>query len=77
MEETVGGFIVGSILGVIFGLALGRSRLLADVMGPCIKAANAIPRVRLVVYILVTLRLNKSWYIRSLVYTKALYTGHR
>lgn len=45
MEETVGGFIVGSILGVIFGVTLGRSRLLADVMGPYIKAANAIPRV--------------------------------
>src|SRR5579872_7069614 len=45
MEETVGGFVVGSILGVIFGVALGRSRLLADVMGPYIKAANAIPRV--------------------------------
>jgi NitT/TauT family transport system permease protein len=45
MQETVGGFIVGSILGVIFGVALGRSQLLADVMGPYIKAANAIPRV--------------------------------
>jgi len=45
MEETAGGFIVGSILGVIFGVTLGRSRLLADVMGPYIKAANAIPRV--------------------------------
>lgn len=45
MEETVGGFIVGSILGVIIGVALGRSRLLSDVLGPYIKAANAIPRV--------------------------------
>ena len=45
MQETVGGFIVGSILGVVFGVALGRSPLLADVMGPYIKAANAIPRV--------------------------------
>jgi NitT/TauT family transport system permease protein len=45
MEETAGGFIVGSVLGVIFGVVLGRSRLLADVMGPYIKAANAIPRV--------------------------------
>jgi NitT/TauT family transport system permease protein len=45
MEETVGGFVVGSILGVIFGVALGRSRLLSDVLGPYIKAANAIPRV--------------------------------
>jgi len=45
MDETAGGFVVGSILGVIFGVVLGRSRLLADVMGPYIKAANAIPRV--------------------------------
>ncbi|HEV2028935.1 MAG TPA: ABC transporter permease [Candidatus Dormibacteraeota bacterium] len=45
MEETVGGFVVGSILGVVFGVALGRSRLLSDVLGPYIKAANAIPRV--------------------------------
>ena len=45
MQETAGGFIVGAILGVIFGVLLGRSRLLSDVMGPYIKAANAIPRV--------------------------------
>jgi len=45
LEETLGGFVVGSILGVIFGVALGRSRLLSDVLGPYIKAANAIPRV--------------------------------
>jgi len=45
MKETVLGFLVGVVLGVIFGIALGRIRLLADVMGPYIKAANAIPRV--------------------------------
>ena len=45
MEETVGGFLVGSVLGVIFGVVLGRNRLLADVLGPYIKGANAIPRV--------------------------------
>ena len=45
MEETVGGFVAGSILGVVFGVALGRSRLLSDVLGVYIKAANAIPRV--------------------------------
>jgi NitT/TauT family transport system permease protein len=45
MQETAGGFIVGAILGVTFGVVLGRSRLLSDVMGPYIKAANAIPRV--------------------------------
>ena len=45
LEETVGGFIVGSVLGVTFGVVLGGNRLLADVLSPYIKAANAIPRV--------------------------------
>ncbi len=45
MEETVGGFVVGSVLGIIFGIVLGGNRLLADVLGPYIKGANAIPRV--------------------------------
>ncbi len=45
MEETVLGFLIGVVLGVIFGIALGRNRLLADVLGPYIKAANSIPRV--------------------------------
>jgi len=45
MEETVGGFVVGSLLGVVMGIALGRNRLLSDVLSPYIKGANAIPRV--------------------------------
>lgn len=45
MEETVLGFLVGSVLGVIFGVLLGRNRLLSDVLSPYIKAANSIPRV--------------------------------
>ncbi len=45
MEETVLGFLIGVVLGVICGIALGRNRLLADVLGPYIKAANSIPRV--------------------------------
>lgn len=45
MKETVLGFLVGVVLGVIFGIALGRIRLLADVLGPYLKAANSIPRV--------------------------------
>ena len=36
MEETVGGFVVGALLGVVVGVALGRSRLLSDVLGPYI-----------------------------------------
>src|SRR5258706_15374053 len=45
LEETVLGFAVGVILGIIFGVALGRNRLLSDVLGPYIKALNAMPRV--------------------------------
>lgn len=45
MKETVLGFLVGVVLGIIFGIALGRIRLLAEVMGPYLKAANSIPRV--------------------------------
>lgn len=45
LEEAVIGFVIGVVLGVIFGIILGRNRFLADVLGPFIKAANAIPRV--------------------------------
>jgi NitT/TauT family transport system permease protein len=45
MKETVLGFLIGVVLGIIFGIALGRIRLLADVLGPYLKAANSIPRV--------------------------------
>ena len=68
MEETVGGFIVGSILGVIFGVALGRSRLLSDVLGPYIKGANAIPRVVVGALFAVALGLD----IRSKIATAAV-----
>ena len=44
-EETVGGFLFGTLLGVVLGIGLGRNRLLSDVLGPYIKGANAIPRV--------------------------------
>lgn len=45
LEEAVIGFAIGVVLGVIFGVILGRNRFLSDVLGPYIKAANAIPRV--------------------------------
>jgi NitT/TauT family transport system permease protein len=68
MEETVGGFIVGSILGIIFGVALGRSALLADVLGPYIKGFNAIPRVVVGALFAVALGLD----IRSKIATAAV-----
>jgi NitT/TauT family transport system permease protein len=45
MEETILGFLVGAVLGVVVGVLLGTNRLLADVLGPYIKALNSIPRV--------------------------------
>jgi NitT/TauT family transport system permease protein len=45
LEETILGFAIGVVLGIIFGVALGRNRLLSDVLGPYIKAMNAMPRV--------------------------------
>jgi NitT/TauT family transport system permease protein len=68
MEETVGGFIAGSILGIIFGVALGRGPLLSDVLGPYIKAANAIPRVLMGALFAVALGLD----IRSKIATAAV-----
>ncbi len=46
MEETVLPVsLIGSIAGVICGIALGRNRFLADVFSVYIKIANSIPRV--------------------------------
>ncbi|MHB8748854.1 MAG: ABC transporter permease [Aggregatilineales bacterium] len=45
LEETVLGFLVGVGLGIVFGVVLGRVRVLADVFGPYINVANSIPRV--------------------------------
>ena len=39
------GFLIGSAAGIVLGVLLGRSRFLADVCAPFIKAANAIPRI--------------------------------
>jgi NitT/TauT family transport system permease protein len=45
LEETVLGFLIGSALGIVCGIALGRNRFLADVFSIYIKIANSIPRV--------------------------------
>lgn len=44
-EETVISFIVGTILGVAMGYALGRNKLLSVIFGPYITMLNALPRV--------------------------------
>ncbi|MFG2852633.1 ABC transporter permease [Streptomyces mirabilis] len=45
IQEALAGFALGAVAGVIFGVALGQSRFLADVLGPYIKVVNAIPRI--------------------------------
>ncbi|MGY5050269.1 ABC transporter permease [Streptomyces sp. 900105755] len=45
IQEALAGFAVGAVAGVVFGVALGQSRFLADVLGPYIKMVNAIPRI--------------------------------
>jgi NitT/TauT family transport system permease protein len=45
IQEALVGFALGSVTGVIFGVALGQSPFLADVLGPYIKMVNAIPRI--------------------------------
>ncbi len=45
LEETVIGFLIGSIAGVICGILLCRNKLLSDVFSLYIQIANSIPRV--------------------------------
>jgi len=45
MEEALLGFAIGVAGGIIFGILLGQVRFLSDVLGPYIKALNALPRI--------------------------------
>jgi NitT/TauT family transport system permease protein len=45
MKEAVLGFVFGVGAGVVTGVVLGQFRFLAEVVGPFIKVANAIPRI--------------------------------
>jgi NitT/TauT family transport system permease protein len=45
LEEATLGFLSGVILGIIFGVFLGRNRVAAEVFAPYIKVSNSIPRV--------------------------------
>ncbi|HEY9224594.1 MAG TPA: ABC transporter permease [Variovorax sp.] len=45
LEETVIGFLIGSVAGVVCGILLGRNKLLSDVFSLYIQIANSIPRV--------------------------------
>ena len=45
MKEAILGFLFGVVFGVVAGILLGQIRFVADVLGPYIKVANAIPRI--------------------------------
>jgi NitT/TauT family transport system permease protein len=45
MKEALLGFLYGVVGGVVLGVLLGQVRFLADVVGPYIKVANAVPRI--------------------------------
>lgn len=45
LEETLIGFFIGGIGGIICGILLGRNKFLADIFSIYIKIANSIPRV--------------------------------
>jgi len=45
LTEAMLAFVIGTVLGVIFGLAFARVRLLAAVFNPYIRIFNALPRV--------------------------------
>ncbi|MCW9133705.1 ABC transporter permease [Bacillus paramycoides] len=44
-EETILSFLIGVILGVVAGYALGRNEILSVIFGPYIQMLNALPRV--------------------------------
>jgi NitT/TauT family transport system permease protein len=45
MKEALLGFALGVVGGIVFGVLLGQVRFLSDVLGPYIKAMNALPRI--------------------------------
>ncbi|HEV3105995.1 MAG TPA: ABC transporter permease [Trinickia sp.] len=45
LEETMLGFLIGSVAGIVCGVVLGRNKLLSDVFSLYIQIANSIPRV--------------------------------
>ncbi len=45
LEETMLGFLIGAVGGIVCGVVLGRNQLLSDVFSLYIKIANSIPRV--------------------------------
>jgi NitT/TauT family transport system permease protein len=44
-KEAFGGFLLGTLAGVVIGIVLGSNRYLSSVVGPYIRIVNSIPRI--------------------------------
>ena len=53
VKEALFGFVIGSILGLLVGIALGRFRQLAKTVGPFIVIVNAMPKIAFLPLILI------------------------
>lgn len=47
IEETVAGFLIGSIAGIVLGFGIGRYPALAEILDPFILAIYSVPKVAL------------------------------
>ncbi len=45
VREAFGGFLLGTLAGVVIGILLGSNRYLSAVTGPYIRIVNSIPRI--------------------------------
>ncbi|GHG45104.1 ABC transporter permease [Streptomyces griseocarneus] len=67
LYEALLGWITGVAGGVVLGIALGRVRFLADVLGPYIKVLNALPRIVLAPIFLIWFGLGPASKVASAV----------
>jgi len=67
LHEALLGWVIGVIGGVVLGIALGRIRFLADVLGPYIKVLNALPRIVLAPIFLIWFGLGPASKVASAV----------
>ncbi|MFE3743039.1 ABC transporter permease [Streptomyces sp. NPDC059096] len=67
LYEALLGWVIGVTGGVVLGIALGRVRFLADVLGPYIKVLNALPRIVLAPIFLIWFGLGPASKVASAV----------
>lgn len=47
IQETVAGFVIGSVGGIVLGFAIGRNSAMAEILDPFILAVYSVPKVAL------------------------------